>query len=128
MRPGPVSPAAKCASARTPRGVPRARPGWGATRLLAYHMVQDVGVVMNPMIVAGQLHGGTGRGIGQALFEHTVYDRDGQLLSGSFMDYCIPSAGDLPAPEALVMGTPQPATTSAAILRVWLYPQFTLRM
>ena len=84
-------------------------PETGATRLLAYHMVQDVGVVVNPMIVAGQLHGGTGQGIGQVLFEHTVYDRDGQLLSGSFMDYCIPRAGDLPALRVTLDGTPCPS-------------------
>src|SRR4029450_1116833 len=55
----------------------------------------DVGTVINPMIVEGQLHGGLAQGIGQALCERTVYE-DGQLLSGSFMDYALPRASDLP--------------------------------
>ena len=84
-------------------------PETGATRLLAYHMVQDVGVVVNPMIVEGQLHGGVGQGIGQALYEHTVYDSDGQLLSGSFMDYCVPRAGDVPSLGVTLDGTPCPS-------------------
>jgi carbon-monoxide dehydrogenase large subunit len=58
--------------------------------------VDDVGTVINPMIVEGQLHGGLAQGIGQALAERTVYD-DGQLLSASFMDYAVPRATDLPA-------------------------------
>lgn len=84
-------------------------PETGATRLLAYHMVQDVGVVVNPMIVEGQLHGGTGQGIGQALLERAVYGDDGQLLSGSFMDYCIPRAGDVPGLAITLDGTPCPS-------------------
>jgi aerobic carbon-monoxide dehydrogenase large subunit len=71
-------------------------PDTGAAELVAYHAVDDVGTVINPMIVEGQLHGGLVQGIGQALSEHTVYDA-GQLLSGSFMDYSIPRAADLPA-------------------------------
>jgi aerobic carbon-monoxide dehydrogenase large subunit len=57
--------------------------------------VDDVGTVINPMIVEGQVHGGVAQGIGQALAERTVYD-DGQLLSGSLMDYALPRASDLP--------------------------------
>ena len=59
--------------------------------------VNDFGVVVNPMIVAGQLHGGVVQGIGQALMEKTVYDESGQLLTGSFMDYAMPRAADVPS-------------------------------
>jgi carbon-monoxide dehydrogenase large subunit len=57
--------------------------------------VDDVGKVINPMIVEGQIHGGLAQGIGQALLENAVYDDSGQLLSGSYMDYTIPRADDL---------------------------------
>jgi len=67
----------------------------GAVRILRYSAVDDIGTVINPMIVEGQLHGGLAQGIGQALAERTVYE-DGQLLSASFMDYAIPRASDLP--------------------------------
>jgi carbon-monoxide dehydrogenase large subunit len=71
-------------------------PETGAVNLLSYHAVDDIGTVINPMIVEGQLHGGLAQGIGQALAERTVYDA-GQLLSASFMDYALPRAADLPA-------------------------------
>jgi carbon-monoxide dehydrogenase large subunit len=72
-------------------------PETGAVRLVAYTAVDDVGTVINPMIVAGQLHGGIVQGAGQALCESAVYDEtSGQLLSGSFMDYCMPRADMLP--------------------------------
>ncbi|MGQ3027750.1 MAG: xanthine dehydrogenase family protein molybdopterin-binding subunit [Ferrovibrionaceae bacterium] len=72
-------------------------PETGVVTLAAYTAVDDVGTVINPMIVEGQIHGGIVQGVGQALFEHGVYDPDsGQLLSGSFMDYCMPRADDLP--------------------------------
>ena len=67
----------------------------GEVRILRYTAVDDIGTVINPMIVEGQLHGGVAQGLGQALFERTAYD-DGQLLSASFMDYAVPRAGDLP--------------------------------
>ncbi len=69
----------------------------GEARILSYVAVDDIGRVINPMIVEGQIHGGLAQGIGQALAEYTAYDRGGQLLSASFMDYAIPRAGDLPA-------------------------------
>ena len=72
-------------------------PETGITELVKYTCVNDFGVVINPMIVAGQLHGGVVQGIGQALMELTVYDRDGQLLTGSFMDYAMPRAADVPS-------------------------------
>jgi carbon-monoxide dehydrogenase large subunit len=72
-------------------------PETGTAELVKYTCVNDFGVVINPMIVAGQLHGGVVQGIGQALMELTVYDRDGQLLTGSFMDYAMPRAADVPS-------------------------------
>ncbi len=70
-------------------------PQTGVTRLVRYTVVDDFGVVINPMLVAGQVHGGVVQGIGQALGEEVVYDEDGQLLSGSFMDYFMPRADNL---------------------------------
>ena len=71
-------------------------PETGAVRIAAYTAVHDFGRVLNPLLLAGQVHGGLAQGLGQALLEHTVYDGGGQLLSASFMDYCIPRADDLP--------------------------------
>jgi len=68
----------------------------GATQIVAFTAVDDFGKIINPMIVEGQVHGGLTQGIGQALTEHTVYDDSGQLLSGSFADYSIPRASDVP--------------------------------
>jgi carbon-monoxide dehydrogenase large subunit len=75
--------------------------------LVNYTAVDDVGTVINPMIVEGQLHGGIVQGIGQALFENCVYDEtSGQLLSGSFMDYCMPRADNLPRMTVETHSTP----------------------
>jgi aerobic carbon-monoxide dehydrogenase large subunit len=71
-------------------------PQTGSVEVVKYSAVNDFGVVVNPMIVAGQLHGGVVQGIGQALMEKAVYDEDGQLLTGSFMDYAMPRASDVP--------------------------------
>jgi len=68
----------------------------GHIAITRYTVVDDFGKVLNPMLVAGQVHGGVAQGVGQALFEHATYDDSGQLLSGSFMDYCMPRADDLP--------------------------------
>ncbi len=59
--------------------------------------LDDAGRIINPMIVEGQIHGGLGQGIGQALMEHVRYDENGQLLTGAFLDYCLPRADDLPS-------------------------------
>ena len=59
--------------------------------------VDDFGKVINPMIVEGQVHGGLAQGIGQALTENCVYDDSGQLLSASYMDYCMPKADNVPS-------------------------------
>ncbi len=75
-------------------------PETGAVAVLRYVITDDFGKVVNPLLCRGQIHGGTVQGIGQALLERTVYEADsGQLLSGSFMDYALPRAGDLPAFE-----------------------------
>jgi aerobic carbon-monoxide dehydrogenase large subunit len=68
----------------------------GTIEVVRYFMVNDFGTVINPMLVAGQAHGGVVQGIGQALMEHTVYDRQGQPVAGSFMDYAMPRATDAP--------------------------------
>ena len=84
-------------------------PETGALAILRYTMVHDFGRVLNPLLVEGQLHGGVAQGLGQAGFEHVVYDPDsGQLLSGSFMDYCLPRAGDLPDLDFIERSTPSP--------------------
>lgn len=72
-------------------------PDTGAVEIVSYTVVDDFGVALNPMMLEGQVHGGIGQGIGQALHERCVYDGDGQLLSGSFMDYGLPRADDIPA-------------------------------
>ncbi len=71
-------------------------PETGITEIVRYTTVDDVGRVINPLIVAGQIHGGIAQAVGQALYEQVHYDETGQLLTGSFMDYCIPRADDLP--------------------------------
>ncbi len=71
-------------------------PETGETRIDRYTTFDDVGRVINPLIVAGQVHGGIAQAVGQALTEQVVYDREGQLLTGSFMDYALPRADDLP--------------------------------
>jgi carbon-monoxide dehydrogenase large subunit len=71
-------------------------PETGTTEIVRYFMVGDFGTVVNPLIVRGQVIGGVMQGIGQCLMEHTVYDADGQLASGSFMDYAMPRADDAP--------------------------------
>jgi carbon-monoxide dehydrogenase large subunit len=70
-------------------------PDTGVTKVINFTAVDDVGRVINPMIVEGQVHGGIAQGIGQALLERCVYDSNGQLLSGSMMDYTMPRADDL---------------------------------
>jgi carbon-monoxide dehydrogenase large subunit len=72
-------------------------PETGVTRIVRYCVTDDVGKAVNPLIVRGQVHGGVAQGLGQAMLERTAYDREsGQLLSGSFMDYALPRADDLP--------------------------------
>jgi carbon-monoxide dehydrogenase large subunit len=82
----------------------------GVVEVVKYSCVNDFGIVVNPLIVAGQLHGGVVQGIGQALMEMTVYDDDGQLLTGSFLDYAMPRATD--APPFVLADHPVPAKTN----------------
>ena len=70
-------------------------PETGTTEIVNYVIVDDFGKTLNPLLLAGQVHGGVGQGIGQALTEHTVFDADGQLLSASFMDYAMPRADNM---------------------------------
>ena len=82
-------------------------PGTGALTLLRYTAVDDFGTLINPMLTVGQVQGGVAQGIGQAMLEHTVYDPDsGQMLSGSFMDYTLPRAQDLPRFDITLTGVP----------------------
>lgn len=71
-------------------------PETGVTQLVGYTVVDDFGNLINPMLAQGQVHGGVAQGIGQALGERVVYDDEGQLLTGSFMDYAMPRAVDMP--------------------------------
>ena len=68
----------------------------GVTEVVKYTVVDDFGVLMNPMMAEGQVHGGVVQGIGQAISEHVIYDEDGQLLTATFMDYGMPRAADMP--------------------------------
>jgi carbon-monoxide dehydrogenase large subunit len=72
-------------------------PDTGWVEVVKYTMVNDFGTVINPLLVEGQSHGGVVQGIGQALFERTVYSEDGQFLTGSFTDYALPRAADTPS-------------------------------
>ncbi len=80
----------------------------GQVKILRYVAVDDVGKVINPMIVDGQVHGGVAQGIAQALYEGAVYDENGQLLSGSLLDYAVPTAAMLPHYEHARTETPSP--------------------
>ncbi|MDX1730377.1 MAG: molybdopterin cofactor-binding domain-containing protein, partial [Aurantimonas coralicida] len=71
-------------------------PETGMTELLSYTICDDFGVTVNPILLAGQIHGGVAQGIGQALIENAVYDETGQLVTASFMDYAMPRAWDFP--------------------------------
>jgi carbon-monoxide dehydrogenase large subunit len=75
-------------------------PETGETRIVNYVVVDDFGATLNPLLLAGQIHGGTAQGIGQALMEHAIYDPDsGQLVTASLMDYAVPRANEVPAIE-----------------------------
>jgi carbon-monoxide dehydrogenase large subunit len=83
-------------------------PDTGAVRLLRYVVAHDCGRVINPVIVDGQIHGGVAQGVGGALGEELVYDETGQLLTGSLMDYFVPTASDLPSIETVHLEFPSP--------------------
>ncbi|HEU5438855.1 MAG TPA: xanthine dehydrogenase family protein molybdopterin-binding subunit [Ktedonobacterales bacterium] len=83
-------------------------PETGAVKILRYVAVDDVGVVINPMIVDGQVHGGIAQGIGQALYEHAIYDDNGTLVTGSMLDYAVPNATQIPTMDLARTETPCP--------------------
>jgi aerobic carbon-monoxide dehydrogenase large subunit len=85
-------------------------PDTGMVAVVRYGFVNDFGTVINPLLVDGQAHGGIVQGIGQALRERTVYDDEGQLLTGSYMDYAMPRADDVPSFVSAYH--PVPATTN----------------
>ncbi|MGA7803034.1 xanthine dehydrogenase family protein molybdopterin-binding subunit, partial [Bradyrhizobium sp.] len=80
-------------------------PDTGVTRVVRYTTVDDVGTAVNPMLVTGQVHGGVAQGIGQALYEFVAYDAEGQLLTASYQDYCVPRADDVPPIEVTLDGS-----------------------
>jgi carbon-monoxide dehydrogenase large subunit len=82
--------------------------GTGYVRLLKYVVAHDCGKVINPTIVEGQVHGGVAQGVGGALFEEMAYDGEGQLLTGTLMDYLVPSATDLPPIDTVHLEYPSP--------------------
>jgi carbon-monoxide dehydrogenase large subunit len=85
-------------------------PDTGLTRVVKYNAINDFGTVLNPMLVEGQVQGGAVQGLGQVLLEDTVYDADGQLVTGSFMDYAMPRAHDVSMIE--VANRPVPTKTN----------------
>ena len=82
----------------------------GMVKLLRYIVVEDCGTIINPMVVDGQIQGGVAQGIGTALYEHAIYDEDGQFLTGTLMDYLIPTAVDVPEVEIGHIESPSPHT------------------
>jgi 2-furoyl-CoA dehydrogenase large subunit len=86
----------------------------GAVRVLDYVSVHDAGRMLNPLIVEGQVRGGFAHGVGAALFERIVYDEDGNLLTGTFMDYLCPTAADIPSLRMEHLETPSPFTPLGA--------------
>lgn len=85
-------------------------PETGVSEVVRYHMVNDFGVIVNPLLVEGQAHGGIVQGIGQCFLEHVVYDESGQPMTGSYMDYALPRAND--APMFNFASHPVPAKTN----------------
>src|ERR1700758_2183863 len=86
-------------------------PETGESRVVRYTTVDDVGIAVNPMLVTGQIHGGVAQGIGQALYEGVAYDGEGQLLTASYQDYCVPRAEDIP-PIAVTLDDSAPCRTN----------------
>ena len=82
----------------------------GRVTVLRYALVEDCGPVLNPLLVEGQIHGAVAQGIGEALLEAIVHDGDGQLLTGTLMDYALPRAADVPPPTIGHLETPSPLT------------------
>lgn len=83
----------------------------GKVRVVRYLAVDDCGPAINPMLIDGQVHGGIAQAIGQALYEQVVYDEDGQLVTGTFVDYALPTAAELPSFETDRTETPSPVNS-----------------
>ena len=86
----------------------------GAMTVVNAHATSDSGQIVNPMLVEGQLIGGFAQGLGEAVMERVVIDADGQLLTGSFMDYAMPRAADIPPLSLEKMTTPSPMNSLGA--------------
>jgi len=86
----------------------------GAAALVSYAAVDDIGKVFNPVLAHGQVHGGLAQAAGQVLGEHCIYDENGQLLTGSFMDYFMPRANSLPDFRSRMIETPSPTNVLGA--------------
>ena len=85
-------------------------PDTGATTILNYVVVDDFGVTLNPLLLAGQVHGGAAQGIGTALYEEMPFDSQGQPLASTMIDYLLPGATEVPDIRVLHMETPSPYT------------------
>jgi carbon-monoxide dehydrogenase large subunit len=83
----------------------------GKVKVVRYVAIDDCGPAINPMIIDGQVHGGIAQAIGQALYEHVMYDEDGQLVTGTFVDYALPTAAELPSFETDRTETPSPVNS-----------------
>jgi carbon-monoxide dehydrogenase large subunit len=94
--------------------VVRVDPETGAVAILRYVVVEDCGTLINPMIVDGQVHGATAQGIGGTLFEALIYDQEGQLQTGSLLDYLIPTAAEMPDLQVSHLETPAPEAPNGA--------------
>jgi carbon-monoxide dehydrogenase large subunit len=86
-------------------------PETGKVKVIRYVAVDDCGPAINPMLIDGQVHGGVTHAIGQALYERIAYDDDGQLITGSFVDYALPTAAELPSFETDRTETPSPVNS-----------------
>ncbi|MEY2532306.1 MAG: aerobic carbon-monoxide dehydrogenase large subunit [bacterium] len=86
-------------------------PETGKVRVERYVAVDDCGPAINPLLIDGQVHGGVAQAIGQALYEQVVYDESGQLITGTFVDYALPTAGEIPSFETDRTETPSPTNT-----------------
>jgi CO/xanthine dehydrogenase Mo-binding subunit len=112
--PGPIIGEGHTAPARNSPGFAvhltkvRVDPETGQVEPQQYVIIQDVGFALNPLLVEGQIHGGTVQGIGLGLHEALIYDDEGQLLTGSFMDYDVPRAHTVPGIETILLHNPSP--------------------
>jgi carbon-monoxide dehydrogenase large subunit len=90
-------------------------PDTGALEIIRYVVVDDFGTILNPLLLEGQIHGGLAQGIGQALMEDVAFDPDsGQLVAGSFLDYCMPRADDLVSFDSTFHEVPTPTNPIGA--------------